>query len=146
MTRIAACLACVGLLTASRAPAQRADTAAVAAITRLEDAWARALITRDGATFQRLLAPDFIYTEDDRVMSRSDVIRDVVSGTDTVKAARNQAMAVHLFGGTGVVTGWLIVSGRGTAGSFEHRYRFTDTWVRRGDMWQIVAAQDYVAK
>ena len=31
------------------------------------------------------------------------------------------------------------------SGAFERRYRFTDTWVKRGGRWQIVAAQDYVA-
>jgi hypothetical protein len=55
-------------------------------------------------------------------------------------------MEVHQFGGsTGVVTGWLIVEGRGKAGPFTHRYRFTDTWVKRKKGWQIVAAQDYLA-
>jgi hypothetical protein len=44
-----------------------------------------------------------------------------------------------------VVTGWLIVGGRGTGGAFTHRYRFTDTWVKGKDGWQIVAAQDYLA-
>jgi hypothetical protein len=113
-------------------------------LLRLEDTWAIALIKRDGATFQRLLAPGFIYTEDDRVSSRDDVLKDVVSGTDTVTAAHNEGMEVHLFGPTGVVTGWLIVKGRGKSGPFEHRYRFTDTWANRNGEWQIVAAQDYV--
>jgi hypothetical protein len=37
-----------------------------------------------------------------------------------------------------------MISGRGASGEFEHRYRFTDTWVKRANRWQIVAAQDYV--
>ncbi|HEY5061788.1 MAG TPA: nuclear transport factor 2 family protein [Gemmatimonadaceae bacterium] len=109
-----------------------------------EDAWATALIARDGATFRQLLAPGFIYTEDDRLMSRTDVLNDVVSGPDTVTAARNDGMEVHLFPPAGVVTGWLIVRGHGKGGPFEHRYRFTDTWLERNGRWQIVAAQDYL--
>jgi ketosteroid isomerase-like protein len=118
---------------------------AAQAIMRLEDAWAAALVKRDGATFERLLAPGFVYTENDKLMARPDVIHDVVAGTDTVRSATNEKLEVRLFGETGIATGWLIVAGRGKGGAFEHRYRFTDTWVRHGDSWQIVAAQDYLA-
>jgi len=114
----------------------------------LEDEWAAALVRRDAATFDRLLADGFIYTEDDRTSTRDAVLRDIVAGPDTVEAARNEDMRVHRFGTTtAVVTGWLVVRGHGAGGPFERRYRFTDTWVRRRGRegrWQIVAAHDYV--
>ena len=113
-------------------------------LLRLEDEWALALIHRDGAVFRRLLADRFIYTEDDRTMSRDDVLHEVVAGTDTVKAAHNEDMRVRRFGQTAVVTGWLLVAGQGPNGPFDRRYRFTDTWVRRDGRWQIVAAHDYL--
>jgi Domain of unknown function (DUF4440) len=113
-------------------------------LLRLEDEWALALIHRDGAVFRRLLADRFIYTEDDRTMSRDDVLHEVVAGADTVQAARNEDMRVHRFGETAVVTGWLVVAGQGPSGRFDRRYRFTDTWVKRGGRWQIVAAHDYL--
>jgi len=113
-------------------------------LLRLEDEWALALIHRDAAVFGRLLAEGFIYTEDDRTMSRDDVLRDLVAGPDTVQTAHNEDMRVHRFGATAVVTGWLVVGGRGPNGPFDRRYRFTDTWVRRGGGWQIAAAHDYL--
>ncbi len=113
-------------------------------LLRLEDDWALALIHRDAAVFRRLLADGFIYTEDDRTMSRDDVLRDMVAGPDTVKTAHNENMRVHRFGATAVVTGWLVVGGQGPSGPFDRRYRFTDTWVRRDARWQIVAAHDYL--
>lgn len=115
-------------------------------LIRLENAWATGLVKRDAALFDKLLAPKFVYTENDKLMRRADVLRDVTSGSDTVTAAHNEAMEVHQFGATtAAVTGWLIVEGRGNAGAFTHRYRFTDTWVNRKAGWQIVAAQDYLA-
>ena len=113
-------------------------------LLRLEDEWALALIRRDAAVFRRLLADRFIYTEDDRTMSRDDVLHEIVAGADTVKSAHNEDMHVHRFGATAVVTGWLVVAGLGPGGPFDRRYRFTDTWVRRGGRWQIVAAHDYL--
>ena len=124
---------------------QDADTRA---LLKLEDDWASALVKRDRVVFERLLADGFVYTENDQTMDRTTVLNAIVAGSDTVMAAHNDSMVVHHFGPvTAVVTGWLVVGGRGANGEFRRRYRFTDTWVKRdgGGRWQIVAAQDYVA-
>ena len=115
-------------------------------LVRLENAWATGLVKRDGALFEKLLAPKFVYTENDKLMRRVDVLHDITAGPDTVTSAHNEDMEVHQFGSSNaVVTGWLITSGRGKGGAFTHRYRFTDTWVKRKAGWEIVAAQDYLA-
>lgn len=115
-------------------------------LIRLENQWAAGLVKRDRALFDKLLAPKFVYTENDKLMTREDVLSDVSSGPDTVTAARNEGMEVHEFGAvTAAVTGWLIVEGRSHGAPFTHRYRFTDTWVKRKAGWEIVAAQDYLA-
>ena len=132
----------VVILMLAAAPMQDADSAA---LIKLEDDWARALVRRDTATFQRLLAPGFVYSENDQTMSRDDVLRGIVSGPDTVTAAGNEDVKVHRFGTTALVTGWLVVRGRGPSGSWERRYRYTDTWMKRGGRWQIVGAHDYLA-
>ena len=117
---------------------QDADTRA---LLRLEDEWASALVKRDSVVFNRLLASGFVYTENDQMMDRAAVLHSVVAGPDTITAAHNEAMEVHHYGTvTAVVTGWLVVRGRGSSGAFERRYRFTDTWVKRSGRWQIVAA------
>lgn len=110
---------------------------------KLEDQWATALVKRDTATFGRLLAPNFVYTENASVMSRDDVIKSV-TGADRVEWARNEGMKVHDFGNVQVITGVLRLRGRGTSGPFDRRYQFTDTWQRRNGRWQIIAAQDYL--
>lgn len=110
---------------------------------KLEDQWTTAVVQRDAHTFERLLAPNFVYTEDASLMSRSDVIRSV-TGPDHVDWARNEGMKVHEFGDVQVITGILHLRGKGRQGSFDRRYRFTDTWQRRSGQWQIIAAQDYL--
>jgi hypothetical protein len=110
---------------------------------QLEDQWTTALVKRDQGTFDRLLAPGFVYTEDASVMSRADVIKSV-SGSDRVEWARNEGMKVHDFGDVHVITGVLHLRGRGKDGAFDRRYQFTDTWQRRSGRWQIIAAQDYL--
>ena len=109
----------------------------------LEDQWTTALVKRDTRTFDRLLAPNFVYTENATVMNRGDVIKSV-TGPDKVEWARNEGMTVHDFGDVQVITGVLHLKGKGTKGAFDRRYQFTDTWQRRNGRWQIIAAQDYL--
>ena len=148
MHRYLAGTALLFLLAAPPVLAQQKAAAAnptAAELVRLENQWAAGLVKRDRALFEKLLAPRFVYTENDKLMSRADVLHEVAEGSDRVTAARNEGMVVHEYGPTtAVVTGWLIVDGRGTGGAFTHRYRFTDTWVKGSSGWQIVAAQDYL--
>ncbi|MGI8402928.1 MAG: nuclear transport factor 2 family protein [Gemmatimonadaceae bacterium] len=111
---------------------------------QLEDQWTTALVNRDAHTFDQLLSPNFVYTENNAVMSRGDVIKSV-NGPDRVTWARNEGMKLHDFGDVHVITGVLHLKGSGNKGaSFDKRYQFTDTWQKRGGRWRIIAAQDYL--
>lgn len=139
--RLTQLLLCASLLSPTLAGAQ----AAARQILKLEDAWAAGVVRRDSALFERMLAPGFVYSEDDRTMTRAAVLKDILTTTDTVRQAHNENMEVHRYGSsTAVVTGWLILRGRGASGAFTRRYRFTDTWVRSEAGWRIVAAHDYL--
>ena len=110
---------------------------------QLEEQWASALVKRDAQTFERLLAPGFVYTEDASVMNRGEVIKSV-TGPDRVEWARNEGMKVHDFGDVQVITGVLHLRGKGKQGPFDRRFQFTDTWQRRNGRWQVIAAHDYL--
>ncbi len=146
MRRLLASATLLLTFTASPLVAQKPPAPGTAAeLIRLENQWTTGLVKRDRALFEKLLAPKFVYTENDQLMSRADVIKSV-DGSDRVTAAHNEGMVVHEYSPTtAVVTGWLIVDGTGKGGPFNHRYRFTDTWLKGDQGWQIVAAQDYLA-
>jgi ketosteroid isomerase-like protein len=111
---------------------------------QLEDQWTTALVNRDALTFDQLLAPNFVYTENNDVMSRGDVIKSV-NGSDKVTWAGNEGMKLHDFGDVHVITGVLHLKGIGNKGvAFDKRYRFTDTWQKQSGRWRIIAAQDYL--
>ena len=63
--------------------------------------------------------------------------------TDTVTDAGNEGMRAHVYGTTAVVTGILWTKGHSKGVPFQHRYRYTDTWLRLGGRWQCIASQDY---
>lgn len=112
-------------------------------LRRLEDGWTTALVKRDSAYFRRNLHPDYVYTDERGVFDREQVIAEQIAGTDSVTSAENQNMRVHVHGSAAAVTGILIVRGRGKSGAFEHRYRYTDSFVREGGRWLMFASQDY---
>ena len=132
------------LVTLSAPTYVAAQTAAKRQIAALEDAWIQAVIKRDAAAFNRLLGPDFVYTEDDRVYTREQLIKEVTTGSDTVTSGRNEDLVVRVHGTTAIATGWLILIGRGSSGAFERHYRYTDTWLKMGARWRVIAAQDYL--
>ena len=133
-------LAIIALPTSASAQAGAAQRQ----ITALEDGWIQAVIKRDAAAFNRSLASDFVYTEDDRVYTKEQMIKELTTGSDTVTSGRNEDLIVHVHGTTAIATGWLILIGRGSSGAFERHYRYTDTWLKMGARWRIVAAQDYL--
>jgi len=141
---------CVGLLSAQgngdarTSQIQTRTTLRSLAPLQLENQWTTALVNRDARTFEQLLAPNFVYTENNDVMSRGDVIKSV-NGSDKVTWARNEGMKLHDFGDVQVITGVLHLKGTGNKGvAFDKRYRFTDTWQKQGGRWRIIAAQDYL--
>jgi ketosteroid isomerase-like protein len=79
------------------------------------------------------------------VMTKAQLIDALVRGADTVESAANEDMKAYTYPNVAVVTGWLVVNGRGTDGAFNRRYRYTDTWLHRNGRWQVIAAHDYLA-
>lgn len=124
-------------------PASGTANNAAGELYRLEDQWARALIARDSGFFRRTLHPDYVYSDERGTFDRSQVIAEQVGGSDTVQSAANEGMRAYIHGDAAVVTGILSVRGRGQAGAFQHRYRFTDTWIRKRGRWLMIASQDY---
>lgn len=134
----------LALPSSAQRPAMDDQTTPTArALIALEDGWARGVVRRDTAMFRRLLDPRFVYTEDASVMNKDEVIASIRDG-DRVERATNSDMIVHEHGNTAVVTGILRLEGRAKDRPFDKRYRFTDTWLRRGGRWRIIAAQDYL--
>ena len=130
-------------LLALAAPAAAQTNPTARALVALEDGWARGVVRRDTALFRRLLDPRFVYTEDSTVMNAEQVIASIRDG-DRVDRATNSGMAIFDHGNTAIVTGTLRLQGRTKSGPFDRRYRFTDTWLRTGGTWRIIAAQDYL--
>jgi hypothetical protein len=121
-----------------------APTATQRMLYRLEDRWAQGVVKRDAATVRQLVAPKWIYSDESGTMNREQGIASFTSGADTVTAAGNDNMKAIVYGKTAIVTGILWMRGHNAQGAFNHRYRYTDTWMKLGGRWQCIASQDYL--
>ncbi len=111
-------------------------------VLKVEREWSEAFKNRDKDALNRILADDFIYTDDEgRVSDKAHYIEAVVN-VIRVESYTVDDVAVRVAGEAAVVTGrWsgkLTVRGADASGDF----RYTDTLVRRGGRWQVLTSQD----
>ena len=143
MRRLGIVLGAAVISVAAGFTATQKTSATQKAVLALEEEWTRALVKTDTAAFKRLTSPNFVYTEDNIVMSQRELIHAVVTG-DKVDWAGNEGMKLYDYTPVAVVTGVLVTKGRSKGKAYTNRYRFTDTWLYRNGRWQAIAAQDYL--
>jgi ketosteroid isomerase-like protein len=110
-------------------------------LRKLEQEWCEAYQQRDTQTLDRLLAADFIFTDDEgQVYDKPHYLAAVLQ--QVVTAYTLGEMRIRVYGDTGVVTSpisWhYTIAGKAAGGEF----RSTDVFVKRQGHWQIVASQD----
>jgi ketosteroid isomerase-like protein len=112
-----------------------------ATITELERAWAAAIVNRDTATLERLLAKEFNGTSPNaHTYSREMAIGDLKSGVYVVDKMDLDEISVNVFGNTAVAFTSQEEKSRYGNEDFSGHYHYTDMWVKRGGRWQVVAS------
>ena len=116
-----------------------AGAAAEKYIKDSESAWAESVATNDASVVKRILADDFVWVLDGKVLDKSRAVTEAQQGPGDFVSNHLNYAHVRFFGDTAVVQGsetWTRKAGH--SGHFV----WIDTWVRRGGTWQIVAAED----
>ena len=109
-------------------------------ILKLENDWAVALVKADVATFDRIEAPEYLFTAPDgSLTNKADSIAEMKNGVVKIAAFKIDDLKVKIFGDAAVVYGLdtekSTYNGKDTSG----QYRFTDFFVKRNGIWQAVA-------
>jgi ketosteroid isomerase-like protein len=143
MRQILAAVAALLLLT-PLALAQSPEDHALdgAYIRQAESAWAEAVATNDVNVLERILADDFVGVDiDGSHYSKADAIKDFRDHFSEFEFNHLNEVEIHFYGEAAVAQGnegWK--KKNGSVGKFV----WTDTWIKRGGKWQIVAAEDLV--
>ena len=116
------------------------DTEAV--LMKMERDAAAALVKKDFAGFGSVLSEDAVFTgPDGAVQTKAQLLADFKSGALVIESTVISDMKVRVFGESAVATYTTTDKGKSKGRDISGRYRWTDTFVRRGGKWQIVAGQ-----
>jgi hypothetical protein len=132
------------LLATSLAHVQSSDVHATdrAYIRQSESDWAESVVANDAGVLERILADDFVGVDiDGSHYSKADAIKDYRSQPSEFASNHLNEVEIRFYGDAAVAQGnegWK--KKNGAAGKFV----WTDTWIKRGGKWQIVAAEDLV--
>ena len=129
-----AAASCTGPIIASQAAAENY-------IRKSEEEWAASVATNDASVVRRILADDFVWVLDGRVLDKKTAVAEAATGPGSFLSNKADYVHVRFFGDTAVAQGsetWAKRGGR------LGKFIWTDTWVNRGRCWQIVNAQDTV--
>ena len=107
----------------------------------LENAWNQAQIHRDGQALDSLLADTFVYTDwDGTVLDKASFMADMKDPSVETTLVANEGVEVYLYPGAAVVTGAYHAKGKNKGRAFDHRGRFTDTWIQAKGQWICAAS------
>ena len=100
-----------------------------------------ALIVRHDAAAARAYYDDafVLTTSSGRMKSKSDLLVEITAPDLLMEVNEMSDVVVRVRHDTAVLTGVLHQRGTFAGKPFEHRVRVTDTWVRVGEEWRIVA-------
>lgn len=126
------------LLAASPAVASGQDD--VRQILKAESAICAAYQNEDADWLEKHLDPTFTLTSSNgKVTTRADEVADLRGGTK-YDVFRNRDSKVRVYGDAAVVTGITRVEGSSDGKPYALDFQFTDTYVRKGGEWVIVAS------
>ena len=101
-----------------------------------------AMVKRDIATVDKLLAPELIYTHGDgRVIDKAAFIADLKTGDFQYVSIDPTDIKVHIFGDTAIVSGGAGMKVVNKGAPAQIKIRYTNTQLRRNGAWQMVAWQ-----
>jgi hypothetical protein len=120
------------------------DSSAQRYIRDSEAQWAESVASGNAAVVERILADDFVGIDPKgNFYDKAKMISDTKDGAKYFVSNRLDEVKIRFFGDAAVAQGsesWQRRNGE------RGRFVWTDTWIRRNGRWQIVAAEDLIAR
>jgi len=112
-------------------------------LIKLENEWGEALVKRDAASIDRIIADDYMGTYvDGSVFTKAQLIEMVKSHKEEMLSFVIDEWKVRVYGDVAVVTARITVKMQLAGKEMTDQSRFTDTWVKRAGRWQCVAGHN----
>ena len=132
------------------APAAQAAAPAVASptpaeveatITQLERDWVAAIVKKDTATIDGLLADDFVGTSPTaHTFTKQFALDDLTSGKYVVNSMDLDEISVNSYGDMAIAFTSQQEKSRYEGKDISGHYHFTDVWLKKDGRWHVVAS------
>jgi ketosteroid isomerase-like protein len=120
-----------------------ADSSAVQAnLKQMEDAWVKALVSKDQTAVGNVIADDFAgFNPEGKNVTKSQLLDEAKNERNTLSSATNDNMDVHVYGpNLATVSGTTTEKGKDKDGKqFTRTYVWVDTWMQRNGKWECIA-------
>lgn len=113
-------------------------------LIEIERQWAAAYVNGEADKLDAIFSPDYIQTNTRAVVTgKADEVGDLRSGSFRYEKFDTTEMKVQLYGDAAVVTGKIYLKGvdMKSGKTIEGTMRMTDTFIRQGGKWRVVASQ-----
>jgi ketosteroid isomerase-like protein len=117
-------------------------TADVAELTRISDAWDKAIVRKDEAAVAANMAEDFRQIDGyGNLETKKSFVAGIVDPKLSIDPYTVEDFEVRLYGDTALLSGRTHMTGKYDGKPFESNYRYIDIYVRRNGAWKIVSVQ-----
>ena len=133
-------LGLVVLVFAVGLPAQTPKPSVEQELIQIENGWAEAVMKKDIAWLDRILADDIMETDGEgNVYTKAQDLAEVKSGVYAITSSVQDEIKVRVYGDMAVVTGRSTNKGQYKGKDISGQYRWTDTFIKRDGRWLCVA-------
>jgi len=110
-------------------------------IIKFERDWVAAIVNKDVAALERILAEDFVGTSvRGETFRKAQAIEDIKKGAYVVQSMNMDEVSANVYGDAAVAfTSQEEKSAYDGVNSSGH-FHFTNTWIKRNGSWQVVAS------
>ena len=110
-------------------------------IIALEKEWAHAIVNKDMARLNEIIADDFSGTSwSGDTYSKTKAVEDVEFRVYVAESMDVEGVKVNVFGDTAVVTLTQVERSKYNNNDRSGRYGYADVWVKRNGTWQAVSS------
>ena len=112
-------------------------------VEKLDDRWGKAIVARDAATLDKLLADDLIYGHASGVLdTKGSYLGKIKSGKQVYATLERKNVLVRILDANNAMThSWMHVTGTNQDGKFDDKVMMLHVWVRKSGRWQLAAHQ-----
>jgi len=112
------------------------------AVRRAEKQWARAVVSRDFAALDKILAPGLIYAHSTGVIeTKEDYLGKLRSGRQRYDVIDHEKTTVKVYGDAAVAHSIVVMKGESAGRPFNSRLMMMHLWIRDGGLWRLAAHQ-----